>query len=96
MRPSPFGSVRVRTTVFATVVVATALLVAAAALVLLQRRSMIDGIDTSASNRAKDLSALVRGGALPRTVAVGKEDDAFRADRRRPRSCRRGESERQR
>lgn len=68
---------RVRTTLFATVVVATALLVGAAAVVLLQRRSMIDGIDTSASNRAKDLAALVRGGTLPRTVAIGKEDDAF-------------------
>lgn len=68
---------RIRTTLFATVVVAIALLVGAATVVLLQRRSMIDGVDTSAHSRAKDLAALVRSGTLPKTVAVGKEEDAF-------------------
>jgi signal transduction histidine kinase len=62
---------------FATVVVAIALLVGATTVVLLQRRSMIEDVDTSALNRAMDLASLVRSGALPETVAVGKEQDAF-------------------
>ena len=73
----PFSSVRIRTTALATVVVAFALLVGATAIVLLQRGSMIDSLDTSAQNRAKDLGALVRSGALPPTIAVGKQEDEF-------------------
>lgn len=72
-----FGGVRIRTTVFATVIVAMALLIGAIAIVLLQRASMIDGVDTSAQSRAKDLAALVRSGTLPQTLAIGTEEDAF-------------------
>jgi len=69
--------VRIRTTLFAAAVVALALVVGATTVVLAQRRSMTDGVDTSAQNRARDLAALVRAGTVPRTLAVGKQEDAF-------------------
>ena len=77
MRSKALGSVRVRTTLFAVVAVAIALLVGATAVVLLQRRSIIDGVDSSAQNRVGDLAALVRTGTLPKSLAVGKEADSF-------------------
>lgn len=73
----PFGSVRVRTTVFATVVVAGALAVGAVALVLLQRNSMIASVDQTTQTHATDLATLVRTGALPTSVAAGKQEDSF-------------------
>lgn len=68
---------RIRTTVFATAVVASALLVAAAGVVILQRRSMIAGVDNTAQTHATDLAALARTGALPTSVAAGKQEDSF-------------------
>src|SRR4030081_2127337 len=75
--PKRFGSVRIRTAVFATVVVAIALLAGAAAVVLLQRDSMIASVDQTVQTRAADLATLVRNGTLPSTVAAGRQEDSF-------------------
>jgi len=61
------GSVRVRTTAAAVLVVAVALLVGAAALVLAVRGSLRDGAETTAEARAADLRAQVEAGGPPAT-----------------------------
>lgn len=58
------GSVRLRTTVAAVLVVAVALLVGAAALVLAVRSSLRDGAESTAEQRAADLVVQVEAGAL--------------------------------
>lgn len=68
---------RLRTTVFATVVVAFALLIGATVVVRLQRDSMIASVDQAVQTHATDLATLVRNGALPASVAAGKQEDSF-------------------
>jgi signal transduction histidine kinase len=74
---SRLGSVRVRTTALATVVVAVALLVGAATVVLLQRSSMIAGVDQTARTHAANLAALLHSGALPPSISAGQQEDSF-------------------
>lgn len=71
------GGVRIRTTVLAIVVVAVALLIGAATVVLLQRNSMIANVDQTAQTHTADLASLARHGALPASVAAGKQEDSF-------------------
>jgi signal transduction histidine kinase len=71
------SSVRFRTTAVATLVVAVALVVGAAAIVVLQRQSLLDGVERSARARAVDVAALARSGSLPATVTAVKEGDVF-------------------
>jgi signal transduction histidine kinase len=71
------SSVRSRTTIFATFVVAVALVLGAVAIVVLQRRSLLDGVDGNVSTRAGDVAALARTGALPETLNAVKEEDVF-------------------
>src|ERR1700682_3729616 len=74
---SRLGGVRIRTTALACAVVAVALLIAAVAVVLLQRSSMIASVDQSAETHAANLAALARAGALPSSVAAGRQEDSF-------------------
>src|SRR5260370_37343507 len=74
---SRLASVRVRTTALATLVVAVALLVGAAAVVLLQRSSMIAGVDQTARTHAANLAALLHSGALPPSLSAGQQEDSF-------------------
>lgn len=70
-------TVRVRTIIGATVVVAVALFVGSVLLVEQQRRSLTDSVTTSARLRADDLAAALTNGVLPEAIAVPGEDDAF-------------------
>ncbi len=68
------GSVRLRTTLAAVLVVAVALLVGAAALVLTVRSSLRDAAETTAEQRVADLVAQVEASGPP-GVAADEEDD---------------------
>ncbi len=72
-----FATIRVRTTVFATLVVTAALLAGAILLLLVQHRALVSGLERNARNRATDVAALARRGALPTTLTAAKEDAAF-------------------
>lgn len=72
-----FATVRVRTTVFATLVVTIALVIGAILLVVLQRRELVAGIDRSVRSRADDVAALARRQALPKVLTAAREDAAF-------------------
>ena len=71
------GSVRVRTTAAATLIVGLALMFGAVGLVTLLHRSQIDGIETAAGLRAHDVAALVRSGTLPPTLPGAGGDTAL-------------------
>jgi signal transduction histidine kinase len=68
------GTVRIRTTLAATAILALALLVGGTAMLTLLRRSLVRNLDDVADIRADDISALVAEEPLPRTLAL--EDDA--------------------
>ena len=72
-----FATVRVRTTVFATLVVTAALVAGAILLVVVQQRALVAGLERNARNRATDVAALAKRGALPKTLTAAKEDAAF-------------------
>jgi signal transduction histidine kinase len=67
----------VRTTAAATLIVGLALTFGAVGLVTLLHRSQIDGIETAAGLRARDVGALVRSGTLPPTLPGGGGDTAL-------------------
>ncbi|WP_206051845.1 sensor histidine kinase [Nocardioides ferulae] len=69
------GSVRLRTTAAAVLVVAVVLAVAAVALVLLVRGSLRDGVEVTAEQRAADLVAQVEGGGVS-ALPTGDPDEA--------------------
>lgn len=71
------GSVRIRTTLAAAVIVAAALSVAAVGLVSILRATMVSNIDAALSLRASDIGAITEGGTLPDAVAIEGEQDAF-------------------
>jgi signal transduction histidine kinase len=71
------STVRFRTTVAATLVVAVALMIAAAALLGLQRRSLVDGAGRNARSRAADVSSLAHEGSLPAVLTAVREADVF-------------------
>ena len=72
-----FATVRVRTTVFATLVVTAALVAGAILLLVVQQRALVAGLERNARNRATDVAALAKRGALPVTLTAAKEDAAF-------------------
>jgi signal transduction histidine kinase len=72
-----FATVRVRTTVFATLVVTAALIIGGILLLELQQRELVAGLESSARNRATDVAGLAKRGALPTTLTAAKEDAAF-------------------
>ncbi|MEA2685101.1 MAG: hypothetical protein QOE93_296 [Actinomycetota bacterium] len=71
------STVRFRTTVAATLVVAVALVVGAAALLGLQRRSLVEGASRNARSRAADVASLAQEGSLPAVLTAVKEADVF-------------------
>ncbi|MEA2973670.1 MAG: hypothetical protein QOG82_2128 [Actinomycetota bacterium] len=70
-------TVRFRTTVAATLVVAVALVVGAAALLGLQRRSLVEGASRNARSRVADVAALAKAGSLPPALTAVREADVF-------------------
>ena len=73
-------TVRVRTTVAATLVVALALGAASLSLVVMLRATMISNIDASLELRAADIGAIIESGTLPDSVAIeGEEMPSFRS-----------------
>jgi len=69
------SSVRVRTTVGATVVVAIALAAGAALLVLLLRDSLAQGLATTAEDRAEELAGQIEVSGLPERLGGADDDD---------------------
>ena len=70
-------SVRVRTTIGASLVVFVALVIAGAALVATLHRSQLDAVDNSLELRAIDIESLIDGGASPESVAVQSDEDGL-------------------
>lgn len=73
-RRGRLGTVRVRTTAGATVVVGVALLVGAVVLVVVLRRNLVDNVETAARLRADDVVALLEAGTTPDALAVDDEE----------------------
>src|SRR5919106_604502 len=71
------GTVRVRTTAGAVVVVGVALLIAAVAMVGLLRRSLTANVTTAARARADAVADLVAEGSSGQIVRVGDPEDEF-------------------
>ncbi|MGQ0520013.1 MAG: ATP-binding protein [Actinomycetota bacterium] len=69
------GTVRVRTTLLAMLIVAFALVVGAAGLVLSLRRSLTDEIGRTAELRADDVAAALKSGTAVDSVLVAGDDD---------------------
>jgi len=70
-------TVRLRTTVSATLVVAVALVISAAALLGLQRRWLVEGAGSTAQSRAADVASRAQEGSLPAALTAVTEADAF-------------------
>ncbi|MGH8969042.1 MAG: sensor histidine kinase [Actinomycetes bacterium] len=68
-------SVRARTTLLASAIVAVALLLSAVALLFLLRHELIRSADQAAETRAGDIARLAEGGALSGEVTPSSEDD---------------------
>jgi signal transduction histidine kinase len=64
-----FGTVRVRTTLLAVVVVGVVLVIASAALVFALRRAMTDGVESAAELRAEDIALALSAGEEPDLTA---------------------------
>jgi signal transduction histidine kinase len=71
------GTVRVRTTAGAVVVVGVALLIAAVAMVVLLRRSLTANVTNAARARAEAVADLVTEGSSAQIVRVGDPEDEF-------------------
>ena len=69
-----FATVRVRTTVFATLVVTAALIVGALVLLFVQQRTLVTDVEQSASSRAADVAGLAKRRALPADLTAAKEE----------------------
>ncbi len=72
-----FATVRIRTTVFATLVVTAALVVGAILLLVVQQRALLNGLEQSTRARAIDVASLAKRSVLPTRLTAAKEDDAF-------------------
>jgi signal transduction histidine kinase len=70
------GTVRVRTTVAATLVVGIALVIGAFAVLAGLRRTLTDDVETTARLRAEDVVALLRSGTAPEQLAIDDTDDS--------------------
>lgn len=71
------SSVRVRTTIGATVVVGVALVVGSLILVGVLRRDLRSTVDRTAKLRARDVAALLSAGTAPRDLAVDGEESSL-------------------
>ncbi|HEX3668046.1 MAG TPA: HAMP domain-containing protein, partial [Acidimicrobiia bacterium] len=71
------GTVRVRTTFVATLVVGIALVVGGVLLVRLLHSSLVDNVQTAAELRARDVAASLEGGAAPSTLTVAGEEKSL-------------------
>ncbi|HEY4398243.1 MAG TPA: ATP-binding protein [Acidimicrobiia bacterium] len=71
------GTVRVRTTVVATLVVGIALAIGGLLLVRLLHSSLVDNVQTAAELRARDVTASIEGGAAPSTLTVAGEEKSL-------------------
>lgn len=71
------ASIRVRTTLGASVVALVVLAIAAVLLVATLRRSQLSTIGQGLDLRATDIESLLDGGAAPASVAVESEDNSF-------------------
>jgi signal transduction histidine kinase len=69
------GSVRVRTTIAAVVVVAVTLTISAIALSALLRRSMVRNLETSVELRSADVATLVRTGQFPEEIPEPRDEE---------------------
>jgi signal transduction histidine kinase len=76
-RDRPRGSIRLRITALAAVLVAMVLIVAAVALVAVQRQQLVAGVDATLEQRADDLAGLVRAGDRPPVRLSGGQLDGF-------------------
>jgi signal transduction histidine kinase len=72
-----WGSVRLRTTVLATVVVAMALAIGALAFVGIVERSLTNEVLASVRMRAADLGIMAEAGTLPTRIVTEEADDEF-------------------
>lgn len=68
------GSIRLRITLAATLVVAVALVAAGVALVLLVRANLTDGLDRSASQRAEQVAAEIERSGPPASLGEDSDD----------------------
>ena len=71
------ASVRVRTTIGATLVVALALTMAGIAIAMILRDTMLGNVDASLRLRGSDIGAIIESGTLPDAVAIEGDEDAF-------------------
>ncbi len=71
------GTVRVRTTIAATVVVGVALALGGLALVVLLRSAMTENVQVAAESRAEDLVALLAAGMPPALLTLGDAEDSL-------------------
>jgi signal transduction histidine kinase len=71
------GSIRVRTTTAAVLVVGVSLVIAAVAMVVLLKRSLRDHVQSSAHIRAEAIADELELGATQAVTAVGDEDEEF-------------------
>lgn len=72
-----FGTVRVRTTAAAVLVVGVALLLGATAMVVTLRNSLKRDVEAAAQLRAEDVATVLEGGARVGQLALGGGDDSF-------------------
>ncbi len=71
------GSVRLRTTAAATVIVFVALTIAAFALVLVLRHSLTENVDTSIRVRSEDIVGFLREDSFPDSIAIANDEAAL-------------------
>ena len=73
---SRLGTVRVRATAAAAVIVGVALAFGGVALVVVLRDSLTRNVQTAAELRAQDVASVLKSGSAPSTLAIGNEADA--------------------
>ncbi len=70
------ASIRARTTIAASLLVAVTLVIAGVAFYSILRRTQFDNLDDALAVRSADLTALVRAGVTPTEIAITDEGDA--------------------
>ena len=70
-------TVKMRTTIAASIVVAIALTLAGIGLLAILQKTMVDNIDSSLELRSRDIAALIEGDTSPASIAVEGDDDGF-------------------
>lgn len=75
-RLARLGSIRARTTLAATLVVAIAVVVGGVLVIVVLRHTLVQNLEDAARRRARDVVALVRQDALPLVLGSAGEEDA--------------------